>query len=103
APEREGRGPGTKGIRAASAWIGQQFDEIGLESINGLREQSFTMTLEATLPKKQANHAEFVKMASDGSQEVSLPLKLGETFTPLAVGGSGVFDLPLVFAGYGIT
>ena len=103
APEREGRGPGTKGIRAASAWIGQQFDEIGLESINGLREQSFTMTLEATLPKKQANHAEFVKMASDGSQEASLPLKLGETFTPLAVGGSGVFDLPLVFAGYGIT
>ncbi len=103
APEREGRGPGTKGIRAASAWISRQFDAIGLESINGLREQSFTMTLEATLPKKQANHAEFVKVAPDGSQEVLLPLKLGETFTPLAAGGSGAFDLPLVFAGYGIT
>ena len=103
APEREGRGPGTKGIRAASAWISQQFDAIGLESINGLRGQSFTMTLEATLPKKKANHAEFVKVAPDGSLEVLLPLKLGETFTPLAAGGSGEFDLPLVFAGYGIT
>ena len=103
APEREGRGPGTKGIRDASAWISRQFDEIGLEPINGLREQSFVMTLEATLPKKQANHAEFVKVAEDGAQEVSLPLTLGETFTPLAAGGSGAFDLPLVFAGYGIT
>ena len=45
APEREGRGPGTKGIRDASAWISRQFDEIGLEPINGLREQSFVMTL----------------------------------------------------------
>ncbi len=103
APEREGRGPGTKGIRDASTWISRQFDAIGLDSIDGVREQSFVMTLEATLPKKQANHAEIVKVAEDGRQEVSLPLKLGETFTPLAVGGSGVFDLPLVFAGYGIT
>ena len=38
-----------------------------------------------------------------GLKRFLLPLKLGETFTPLAVGGSGVFDLPLVFAGYGIT
>jgi len=103
APEREGRGPGTKGIREAATWIGQQFASIGLESVNGLREQPFTMTLEAVLPKEQANHAEFVKLASDGSVEISLPLKLGKTFTPLAVGGSGTFDLPLAFAGYGIT
>ena len=103
APEREGRGPGTRGIRDAADWISQQFAEIGLESVNGVREQRFTMTLEAVLPKEQANHAEFVKLASDGSVEVSLPLKLGETFTPLAVGGSGTFDLPLAFAGYGIT
>ena len=44
-----------------------------------------------------------MKVAEDGAQEVSLPLTLGETFTPLAAGGSGAFDLPLVFAGYGIT
>ena len=103
APEREGRGPGTEGIRDAAAWIGQQFASIGLKSVDGIREQPFTMTLEAVLPKEQANHAEFVKLAADGSVEICLPLKLGETFTPLAVGGSGTFDLPLAFAGYGIT
>ena len=103
APEREGRGPGTQGIRDAADWISRQFSEIGLEPVNGIREQPFTMTLEAVLPEKQANHAEFVKLAADGSVEVSLSLKLGETFTPLAVGGSGAFDLPLAFAGYGIT
>ena len=103
APEREGRGPGTQGIRDAADWISRQFSEIGLEPVNGIREQPFTMTLEAVLPEKQANHAEFVKLAPDGSVEVSLSLKLGETFTPLAVGGSGAFDLPLAFAGYGIT
>ena len=103
APEREGRGPGTKGIRDASTWISRQFDEIGLDSIDGVREQSFVMTLEAVLPEMQANHAEIVKVAEDGLEEVLLPLKVGETFTPLAVGGSGAFDFPLVFAGYGIT
>ena len=103
APEREGRGPGTKGIRDASEWISRKFDEIGLEPINGLRKQSFMMTLEATLPKMQANHAQIIKVAEDGAGEVSLPLELGKTFTPLAVGGSGTFDLPLAFAGYGIT
>ena len=30
-------------------------------------------------------------------------MKLGEQFNPLAIGGSGKFDLPLVFVGYGIT
>jgi hypothetical protein len=30
-------------------------------------------------------------------------LKLGEDYTPLAIGGSGKFNLPLVFVGYGIT
>ena len=103
APEREGRGPGTKGIRDASEWISRKFDEIGLEPVNGLREQSFMMTLEATLPKMQANHAQIIKVAEDGAGEVSVPLELGKTFTPLAVGGSGTFDLPLAFAGYGIT
>ena len=103
APEREGRGPGTKGIRDASEWISRKFDEIGLEPINGLREQSCMMTLAATLPKMQANHAQIIKVAEDGAGEVSVPLELGKTFTPLAVGGSGTFDLPLAFAGYGIT
>ena len=32
-----------------------------------------------------------------------IELELGKDFTPLAIGGSGKFDLPLVFVGYGIT
>ena len=32
-----------------------------------------------------------------------IPLELGRDYTPLAAGGSGEFDLPLAFLGYGIT
>ena len=37
------------------------------------------------------------------SRRSGIELKLGEHFNPLAIGGSGKFDLPLVFVGYGIT
>ena len=32
-----------------------------------------------------------------------IELEVGNDFTPLAISGNGRFDLPLVFAGYGIT
>jgi hypothetical protein len=38
----------------------------------------------------------------DGAEQV-IPLELGRDYTPLAAGGSGEFDLPLAFLGYGIT
>jgi len=103
APEREGRGPGTAGISAAADWIAEQFAAAGLEQVGPLRRQSFVMTLEATLPADKPNRAELVGPAGATGSPTVIPLELGKTFTPLAAGGSGPFDLPLVFAGYGIT
>ena len=106
APDREGRGPGTAGIEQAADWIAGE-----LAAVSGLQTrvvgegpfQPFEMTLEATLGAPAENTAELVgPPAADGSR-TTVPLELGRDFTPLAAGGSGSFDLPLVFAGYGIT
>jgi hypothetical protein len=105
-PAREGRGPGTTGIDAASDWIAREFAAVGLEAPQDSSAetlQPFAMTLEAKLGPAAANTAELVgPAAADGSATV-VSLALGRDFTPLAAGGSGPFDLPLVFAGYGIT
>ena len=102
-PEREGRGPGTTGIGVAAEWIAQQFERSGLALVGTVRRQPFVMTLDATLPADKPNRAELVGPAGPAGTPVVIPLELGKTFTPLAAGGSGAFDLPLVFAGYGIT
>ena len=103
-PEREGRGPGTPGIDAAADWIAAQFAEIGLAAPGaGEAFQPFVMTLDAKLGPASANTLELVgPPTADGGATV-VPLVLGRDFTPLAAGGSGRFELPLVFAGYGIT
>jgi acetylornithine deacetylase/succinyl-diaminopimelate desuccinylase-like protein len=104
APDREGRGPGTKGIDAAAEWVAARFAEIGLHApVDDGREQPFPMTLEATLGPEAANTAELVGPPGPDGGAPLVRLRLGTDFTPLATGGTGAFDLPLVFAGYGIT
>lgn len=103
APEREGRGPGTDGISAAAGWIAEKFEQEGLAAVGSIRRQPFTMTLEATLPDDAPNRAELVGPPGADGMPTIIPLEFGVSFTPLAAGGSGPFDLPLVFAGYGIT
>jgi len=105
APEREGRGPGTAGITAAADWVAQQFAGLGLDTtvIGEEPFQPFAMTLEATLGPASDNTAELVGPPDAAGQPQRIPLVLGEDFTPLAAGGTGAFDLPLAFAGYGIT
>ena len=104
APEREGRGPGTAGIEAAADWVRRQFADIGLATdvVEGASDQAFAMTLDAKLGPDADNVAELVGPGPDGGERV-IPLELGKDFRPLAAGGSGPFDLPLAFAGYGIT
>ena len=105
-PDREGRGPGTSGIEQAADWIAGEFaalPELQTRVVGDGPFQPFEMTLEATLGAPAENVAELVgPPAADGSR-TTVPLELGRDFTPLAAGGSGSFDLPLVFAGYGIT
>ena len=119
APEREGRGPGTKGIEQAADWVAEQFSGIGLDTVVvGVGEdvrrpvggaaattpfQKFVMTLDAKLGPADANTAELVGPPGADGVAKTIPLSLGKDFTPLAAGGSGPFDMPLVFAGYGIT
>lgn len=105
APEREGRGPGTAGIEKAADWIAARFAALGLDTavVDGKPFQPFPITLEAKLGPAEENVAELVgPPGADGVPEVRT-LVVGTDWTPLAAGGSGDFDLPLVFAGYGIT
>lgn len=101
--ELEGRGVGTKGIDLAAEYIAAQFREIGLktEVCDGSPFQTFKMTIGASLGAK--NELTLVGPAQGTGEPQHLELKLGEQFNPLAIGGSGKFDLPLVFVGYGIS
>jgi hypothetical protein len=105
APEQEGRGPGTEGIEVVADWLAEQFTEIGLTT-PGERQgpfQPFEMTLEATLGPAEKNTAAFVGPPDASGKPQVIPLEFGRDFMPLAIGGAGEFDLPVVFAGYGIT
>ena len=104
-PDREGRGPGTRGMNEAADWIAEQLSMAGLTTEFGGKGpfQTFSMTLEAKQGPAARNIAELIgPPRADGSARIQ-SLELGKDFTPLAAGGSGEFDLPLVFAGYGIT
>jgi len=104
-PRREGRGPGTGGIDRAAIWVAGQLAAVGLETRVAGEEpfQRFPITLDATLGPADRNHVEIVGPPGPDGMPVVRALTLGTDFTPLAAGGSGTFDMPLVFAGYGIT
>jgi hypothetical protein len=103
--DREGRGPGTAGIAAAADWVARRFATLGLDTtvIGEEPFQPFAMTLEATLGPAADNSVEIVGPPDASGSPTRIPLVLGEDFTPLAAGGSGAFDLPLLFGGFGIT
>ncbi|MBI3837431.1 MAG: M20/M25/M40 family metallo-hydrolase [Planctomycetia bacterium] len=102
--ELEGRGVGTKGLDLAADFLARQFREAGLKTdlYDGSPFQRFKMTVGASLgPNNQL--ALTGPPEAGGKEPQRIELKLGEQFNPLAIGGSGKFDLPLVFVGYGIT
>lgn len=101
--ELEGRGVGTKGLDLAADYIAAQFREIGLktELFEDQPFQKFKMTTGASLGPR--NELTLVGPAPEGGEPQRIDWKLGDQFNPLAIGGSGKLDLPLVFVGYGIT
>lgn len=102
--ELEGRGPGTKGIDLAAEYIAKQFADAGLKTdlYDGLPFQKFSMPVGAKLGEK--NEVKLVGPSGpEGKPRTETKLELGQNFTPLSLGGTAVFDLPLVFAGYGIS
>jgi hypothetical protein len=98
-----GRAMGSAGIRQAAEFIRDEFQRIGLETqvYNGEPYQTFDVTVGAQLG--EINTCGFYPSAGDGRVPAAVELALDEDFTPLAIGGVGIFDLPIAFVGYGIT
>ncbi len=111
--ELEGRGLDTKGINLAADYIAEQFRTIGLKTdlYDGTPFQKFTLTTSSKLGPAEKNTLTLVGPASRENKDAgkapveSIPTewKFNADFSPLAIGGSGKFDVPVVFAGYGIT
>jgi hypothetical protein len=100
----EGRGVGTKGLDRAAEFIAEQFAATGLNTslIDGGPFQKFSMVV-ATEQGEPNRLTLLGPSSAEQPAGQTIELKLGAEFNPLAIGGSGKFDLPLVFAGYGIT
>ncbi|HEY5314099.1 MAG TPA: M28 family peptidase [Pirellulales bacterium] len=101
--ELEGRGVGTHGIDLAADYIAQQFAALKLNTklLDGTPFQKFKITADVQLGSP--NQVALVGPGDKAGTPKTIALKLGEDFNPLAIGGSGQLDLPLVFVGYGIT
>jgi len=102
--ELEGRGLGTHGLDLAADYIAAQYRQYGLQVdlCEGGPFQRFNVSIDAQLGPD--NRLALVGPAPRrGDKPETTELVLGKDFTPLAIGGSGPLDLPLVFAGYGIT
>jgi hypothetical protein len=96
---REGRGPGTKGLDAAAEYIATVFREAGLKAAPGADGyyQPFELRGE---PKVQGEPKLVVAREGHAPLAATSP----KDFAPLAAGGPGSPEnVPLVFAGYGIT
>jgi hypothetical protein len=96
--ELEGRGVGTRGLELAAEYVARQFSAIGLRTdcCGGGAFQDFMRRSHLDLGATNQ-----VSLVSPGGERIELELR--KDFTPLSLSGSGRFDLPLVFVGYGIT
>jgi hypothetical protein len=103
----EGRGLGSKGIDLAADYIADQLRQLsryGLKTDlwDGGPFQKFKVAVDADLGPN--NHLVLVgPPKGKNGQPRKIELVLGKDYTPLAISGNGKFDVPLVFAGYGIT
>ncbi len=96
---REGRAPGTSGIEASADYLASAFKELGLKTAPGAQGyfQPFTIGGFPTLGVNQ-------ELSFTGPEGKSLKAEPKTDYTPLAIGAAGTLDnLPIVFAGYGIT
>ncbi|WP_197528431.1 M20/M25/M40 family metallo-hydrolase [Aeoliella mucimassa] len=88
-----GRGMGSPEIDLVAEYLVGQFHQKGL----AVRYQPFSYVQHSE--QGSANHAVF---ANDAKQS-RIDWKVDVDFRPLAIGGAGAIDTPLVFVGYGIT
>ena len=93
--ELKGRATGTPELDKAAKYIAGKFKSYGLKPVAGSYLQTFQVTTQ-------------MKIADDTRVAYSLegvdhPLKLKEGFQVVGASGSGAFEGPVIFAGYGIT
>lgn len=99
ADEREGRGPGTRGIEEAADYISFVFKSSGLRPAPGAVGYFQPFTL-AGFPTPGARQ----ELAFAGPGDRKIDGKFKADFTPLAIGTDGpLTSVPIAFAGYGIT
>ena len=95
---REGRSPGSSGIEAAAAYIAGVFREAGLKPAPGLNDFFQPFEIGGTATLKAETDLEF--KGPDGKAVNAAKADR----SPLAIGTGGTLkDVPVVFAGYGIT
>lgn len=96
---REGRGPGTKGLDAAADYIATAFKEVGLKPAPGA--DGYFQHFELPGRRELVDGSRLAAKKGDGP---SIDAVLKTEFSPLSLGGPvELNDVPLVFAGYGIT
>lgn len=105
--ELEGRGVDTKGIEKAAQYIRDELAAAGLQPavFRNSPFQQFAISVGAEMGNPERNR--LVLLGPPGGDQDRDPrrivLELGKDFNPLALGGSGSVEAPLVFAGYGIS
>ncbi len=105
--ELEGRGLGTHGINLAADYLAAQLLQLNRYGVKtnlweGGPFQKFQIAIDAELGPN--NRLALVGPPKEnGGKPRIIELVLGKDYSPLAISGNGKFDLPLVFAGYGIS
>ena len=97
--EMEGRGPGTQGLQKAGDYVRDEFRRLGVKS--GPADGSYRQTFQVSIGSRTVT--EQTSLALRGPDGQAWKLEMGRDFQPLAAGGSGRVQGPLVFAGYGIS
>jgi len=99
----QGRATGTEGIDLAAEFIRERFEEIGLNTqlVDGTPFQPFEVDDRPKVGPE--TELRFSAPDADGGPGTSFELTPEVDFRPLGGTGCEAFDLPLVFAGYGIT
>ncbi len=100
ADAQEGRAPGTKGIEVSADYIANVFKKAGLKPAPGA-DGIFPAVLRS--PPAPTSRTASSWFSTDPRAKTVTPLYSGD-FTPLAIGtGRNLENVPIVFAGYGIT
>ncbi len=97
--ECEGRGPGTRGIDLAAAYIANEFKKAGLKP-GGVQNTYFQpFTIAAGASKLEGSGS----LRLTGPQGQQIELQPGAHFEIMGPSGGGKVNAPLVFAGFGVT